>query len=179
MSKPVFHAQSSAKKFGGKWEDYIDIHNFMDSSKGAIADNRHRALTHNSWFLSVVLEEVFGVARFNSDGDQYSVRDIGEQHVLEDFGMRFIPTAQDYLEEINFKDWMNNGRVGTPSSHRKINETRVVRQVEKPIVFDGASKTIFGPDAGIHTGEDLPAPPVSPKNRKVKEGTVVKPMTFD
>lgn len=46
MSKPFIHAQSSAKKFGGIWEDYISIHEFLDSSKSVIADNRHRALTH-------------------------------------------------------------------------------------------------------------------------------------
>lgn len=58
MSKPYIHAQSSVRKFGGKIEDYEPIHAFMDCSKGAIADNRHRALTHNSWFLSNILERV-------------------------------------------------------------------------------------------------------------------------
>jgi len=119
MAKPFIHAKSSAKKFGGKPEDYIDIHNFLDSSKGAIADNRHRALTHNSWFLSTVLERVFGVTRINSDGREYSVRDVGEQHILEDFGMKFIPTAQDYLQEIEIQGWMQNGQ-GTPASSEKL-----------------------------------------------------------
>jgi hypothetical protein len=129
MSKPIFHAISSAKRFGGVPDDYIEIHNFMDSSKGAIPDNRHRALTHNSWFLSVVLERVFGVSFVNSAGLTIAVREIGEQHVLEDFKMRFIPTAQDYLQEMEIKDWMNNGTRGTPSSHQKINskiQTRII-----------------------------------------------------
>ena len=63
MAKPHIHAVSSAKRYGGSPDDYLDIHQFMDSSKGAIADNRHRALTPHSWFLSVVLERVFGVKR--------------------------------------------------------------------------------------------------------------------
>ena len=46
--KPIIHAESSARKFGGQPEDYLEIHNFMDSSKSVIADNRHRALTHNT-----------------------------------------------------------------------------------------------------------------------------------
>lgn len=120
MAKPYIHSLSSARKFGGKPEDYIDIHNLLDSSKGVIADNRHRALTHNSWFLSVILEKVFGITRTNSDGKVYSVRDIGEQHVLEDFG-RFIPSAQDYLEVMEFSDWMQNGK-GTPPSFKKVVE---------------------------------------------------------
>lgn len=132
MAKPFIHAQSSAKKWGGVPEDYIEIHNFMDSSKGAIADNRHRALTHNSWFLSVVLERVFGVTITNSDGRKVSVRDVGEQHVLEDFGGRFIPSAQDYLQEIEWKDWMQNGVSGPPPSFAKVvqREKRVVKKID-------------------------------------------------
>lgn len=119
MSKPYIHALSSAKKHGGKPEDYMDIHNLMDSSKASIADNRHRALTHNSWFIGAILEAVFGSTRQNSDGRIYSVRDIGEEHVLEDFGGKFIPSAQDYLAEIEMKGWMQNGR-GTPPSSAKL-----------------------------------------------------------
>lgn len=129
MSKPHVHAENSAKRFGGVAADYLDIHDFMDSSKGAIADNRHRALTHNSWFLSVVLEKVFGNTRINSDGKTYSVRDIGERHILEDFGMRYIPTAQDYLEYMEYLPWMNNGKSGCPSSFRKLDRPAVTRQV--------------------------------------------------
>lgn len=119
MSKPYIHAVSSTRRFGGKPEDYIEIHNLLDSSKGAIPDNRHRALTHTSWFLSVILEKVFGVTLTNSDGRVVSVRDIGEQHILEDFGGRFIPTPQNYLEGMEFKPWMQNGK-GTPSSFVKL-----------------------------------------------------------
>lgn len=84
----------------------------MDSSKACIADNRHRALTHNSWFVGTILPLIFGNTFTNSDGKIISTRDIGEQHVLEDFGNRFIPTPQDYLQEIPCYDWINNGRKG-------------------------------------------------------------------
>ena len=30
---PILHAKSSVKKFGGKWEDYIHIHNWFDETK--------------------------------------------------------------------------------------------------------------------------------------------------
>lgn len=119
MSKPYIHALSSARKFGGIPEDYLDIHNLMDSSKAAIADNRHRALTHNSWFIGTILEKIFGVTRTNSAGKFYSIRDIGEQHVLEDNRGKFIPTAQDYLQEIESKQWMQNG-AGVPPSSAKL-----------------------------------------------------------
>jgi hypothetical protein len=120
MAKPWIHAVSSAKKFGGKPEDYIEIHNLLDSSKGTIADSRHRALTHNAWFLSTILERIFGVTLENSDGMKVSVRDIGEQHVLEDYRMRFIPSAQDYLQEMEVKEWMVAGRGEPPPSAKRL-----------------------------------------------------------
>lgn len=118
MSKPWIHAKNSAKKFGGTPEDYIDIHNFLDSSKSAIPNNFHRVLTHNSWFIGPdgPLERAFGVIRINSEGKEYSIRDVGEQHILEDFGMKFIPTVQDYLTNAQMPLWVNNAVAGAPAS---------------------------------------------------------------
>lgn len=130
MSKPYIHALASAKRWGGEPEDYLEIHNLMDSSKAAIADNRHRVLTHNSWFVGFILEKVFGTTITNSAGRVVSVRDVGEQHVLEDFNNRFIPTPQDYIEGMAWSDWMNNGRKGTPPSHRAIVASQKTRQRE-------------------------------------------------
>ena len=124
MSKPWIHAVSSARRFGGQPEDYIEIHNLLDSSKGTIADSRHRALTHTAWFLSTILERVFGVVITNSEGKKVSVRDVGEQHVLEDFRGRYIPSAQDYLQEIEVKEWMVSGK-GQPPSSAKLYRTKL------------------------------------------------------
>lgn len=117
MAKPWIHASSSVRKFGGQPNDYLPIHNLLDSSKGVIADSRHRALTHTAWFLWI-LERIFGVVIRNSDGREVSVREIGEQHILEDFGGRFIPSAQDYLEGMEFKEWMLQGKGEPPSSFK-------------------------------------------------------------
>ena len=130
MSKPFIHAKNSARKFGGGPQDYIDIHNFMDSSKGAIADPRHRVLTHNTWFISNVIEKVFGVTIVNSNGKEVSTREIAEQHVLEDYSMRYIPSAQDWLQNIEYSSWMLNGK-GCPPSFAKIYNRTKVRKDEK------------------------------------------------
>lgn len=129
MSKPWIHSESSARRFGGKPEDYLDIHEFMDSSKSVIADNRHRALTHNSWFLSFVLPKIFGDVRTNSNEKIYSVRDIGEQHILEDFGGRFIPSAQDFLAEMEYQEWMTAGKGKPPVSFVRIDKRRETKEV--------------------------------------------------
>src|SRR5271154_1054991 len=128
MPKPWIHAERSAKKHGGKPEDYIKIHNLMDSSKGTIADSRHRAMTYNAWFVGTILEQVFGVTMTNSEGKVISVREIGEQHVLEDYRMRFIPSAQDFLQEMEVKEWMVAGYGEPPSSAKKLFKDRKIKK---------------------------------------------------
>jgi hypothetical protein len=132
MAKPWVHAQSSARRFGGKPEDYIEIHEFLDSSKSAIADNRHRALTHNSWFIYFIPERVFGRHITNTDGREVAVRSICEQHVEEDFG-GFIPTAQDWIQAMDYQAWMSNGRANTPPSMERIERDK---RVEMVVRFD-------------------------------------------
>lgn len=108
--KPYIHAENSAKKYGGNAEDYLDIHDFMDSSKSHIADHRHRAIFHSSLGCFIV-ERVFGTTRKNSDGKTYSTRDIAEQHCLEDLGT--IPSVQDWLQNLPVAPWMGgNGKPG-------------------------------------------------------------------
>lgn len=123
MSKPYIHALSSARKYGGIPKDYVEIHILMDASKGAIPDNRHRALTHNSWFIMTILPKIFGETFVNSVGKTISTRDIGEDHVLEDYGGKFIPSAQDFLAEMEYKEWMQSGN-GHPPSFAKIAERK-------------------------------------------------------
>ena len=160
MAKPFIHAKSSAHKFGGDPSDYEEIHDWMDSSKSFIADNRHRALWHSSAGIFYI-EKIFGVhfagikkikekynlpdsfnedmiqflkesrtngtTIINSAGKEISVREIGEQHVLEDFRMKFIPSAQDYIQEMEMKSWMNNGMGDGPASFKKIEANKVTR----------------------------------------------------
>lgn len=111
--KPLVHAKLSVKQYGGKITDYIDIHNFFDSSKACVPDMRHRAILHNAFGIFLA-ERLFGVAITNSDGKEISVRDIGESHVLEDLG--FIPTVECWLKEMEIKPWMT----GTQKKIKKV-----------------------------------------------------------
>ena len=73
-----------------------------------LADFRHRALRHHAEGI-FLLEKLFGVAIVNSDGKQVPVRYVGEQHVKEDLGR--IPTAQDWLLQIEPQRWMYGQRL--------------------------------------------------------------------
>ena len=114
MAHPLTHAQRSAKKFGGKAEDYLPIHNWFDESKAFFADFRHRALRHHAEGI-FLCEKVFGVVIKNSDGNPVPVRYVGEQHVKEDLGR--IPTAQDWLTQIKPQRWMYGQRLDEETAH--------------------------------------------------------------
>ncbi len=101
--KPYLHAKVSVKNWGGVPEDYMPIHDFIDSSKAHFPDMRHRALLHSSFGIYIA-ERVFGTNITNSSGRLVSVRDIAERHVLDDMGT--IPTVQDYLTGMPMYDWL-------------------------------------------------------------------------
>jgi Domain of unknown function (DUF6915) len=119
MAKPWVHSESSAKQFGGKPEDYLAIHDWFDETKSIIADNRHRVGRHHAEGIFQA-ERLFGTNITNSEGKLVSVRSIGEQHVLEDFQGRFIPSLQDYIELMAYADWLEGK--GTPPSYAKLSE---------------------------------------------------------
>ena len=93
--KPLVHSMTAAKKFGGQWQNYIEIHSFLDSSKASISTNQHRAQFHSDWGVSTS-EALFGAEVTNSDGAKVAVREIAEQHCREDVG--FVPTIEQWLE---------------------------------------------------------------------------------
>lgn len=109
MSHPYHHAESSARKYGGVPEDYLDIHQWFDASKAAMGNFRHRALRHHAFGI-FECESVFGATLVNSAGKRVPVRFVAEQHVKEDCG-GIIPSAQDWLRSIEAKSWMRVGRL--------------------------------------------------------------------
>jgi hypothetical protein len=128
MANAWIHSKSSSRKLGGTPEDYLPLHEKMDCSKAYIADNRHRTLTHHMFWVVEVMIPIFGyMYKRPSDGVEVCTKDICEQHILEDFGMRYIPTAQDYLENIDFQDWMQNGIKDFPSSFRKLKDRENIK----------------------------------------------------
>jgi hypothetical protein len=102
-----YHAQSAARKWGGKPEDYIDIEEFIDSSKKIIGDVRHRSLYHHTegaWLCQRIFGRVISVGEHK----QVPVRLIAEQHVLEDLG--WLPSPADYIGGMPIKPWMSGSQ---------------------------------------------------------------------
>lgn len=156
--KPALHALKTVKKYGGIVEDYIDIHNFLDSSKACHPDMRHRALLHNS-LGCFIAEKLFGMplgsieklsAKYNwsneeikdiknlinearsnsstyienSEGRLVYVRDVAEEHIIEDMGR--IPTVSNYLDNMPMYNWLGGPIKKTLISASDIKITKVV-----------------------------------------------------
>ena len=104
---PYYHAVSSARKHGGKPEDYLSLHDWFDSSKAYVCDFRHRAVRHHATGIFEA-ERMFGPVIMNSDGQPVPTRVLGEQHVREDCGR--IPSLGDWLMTIRGERWMISPR---------------------------------------------------------------------
>lgn len=127
--KPYLHARVSVKKWGGKPEDYLPIHDFLDESKAHFADMRHRALLHNSFGIYLA-ERIFG-HNIQVGERLVSVRDIAEQHIIDDMGR--IPSVQDYLQGMPMYDWLG-GPKRKPT--RTIDMTSPADQPQEPTQVD-------------------------------------------
>jgi len=101
--KPYIHSKNSVRRYGGKIEDYLHLHEWMDSTKSATANFYHRAILHNATGIFIG-EQIFGSTFVNSDGKTLSTRDILEDHVKEDCA-GIIPTIDDWLHDLPPKDW--------------------------------------------------------------------------
>ena len=109
MANPLIHSKSSVKRWGGKVEDYLPIHELIDSPKTTMNNNSSRLLTHNTWFAYTIIPKIFGYNIINSDGKSVDTVDVAMLHIAEDFRMKFVPTPQDYLKHLEVQPWMNNG----------------------------------------------------------------------
>ncbi len=84
---PWQHAKSSAGK-NGTWLDDLPIHEFMDSTKAACPDLRHRMILHNADLGPELAARVFP--------DRPDARDVALQHVAEDLG--WTPTLTEWID---------------------------------------------------------------------------------
>ncbi len=95
--KPLQHAQISAKTHGGKWQDYIEIHSFLDSSKAACAHFKHRFLLHHREGIELGAR-IFGETLLNSKNKTIETRRILTEHLIEDVGR--IVSVEDWARDL-------------------------------------------------------------------------------
>lgn len=112
------HAQSAARKWGGRPEDYIEIEEFIDSSKKIIGDARHRSVYHHTegvWLCQRIFGRVLTIEK-NTKEVLVPVRLVAERHILEDLG--WLPSPADYIKGMPMAPWMTGSqRKEVPLSH--------------------------------------------------------------
>ena len=115
MAHPYHHALSSAKRFGGSPDDYLELHQWFDATKTHLADARHRLLRHHSLGIFIA-EQKSRVKLLSSSHRHVPLRPVAEQHVQEDFS--FIPSVAQCFANFTVQPWMlSNYDNDTPSLH--------------------------------------------------------------
>ena len=78
----------SSVRSGGAWSDSLPVHEFLDISKIACADRRHRIVLHHVDLGLFVAQQAFP--------SRCDVADLVSQHVKEDLGR--LPSLSDWLD---------------------------------------------------------------------------------
>ena len=92
--RPWQHAKSTAGR-NADWRQYLPIHEFLDSTKVACPDLRHRMILHN-----VDLGPAVAAMAFPERND---ARAIALQHVKEDLGG--TPLLLDWIDTCDVSKW--------------------------------------------------------------------------
>lgn len=95
--KPLQHAQISAKTYGGQWQNYIEVHNFLDSSKAAGAHFKHRFLLHHAEGIELGVR-IYGEVLTNSENKQIKTKRLLIDHLIEDVGS--IVRVEDWARDL-------------------------------------------------------------------------------
>jgi hypothetical protein len=96
--KPLQHARITAHRYGGRWRDWIAIHDWIDRSKMIFSSMQHRMFLHSDFgeWLSV---RIHSEAIQTEDGAVISTRDLFRDHQVEDLGR--VVTLAEWLYEID------------------------------------------------------------------------------
>lgn len=89
--RPWQHARSSAARTDGDWRDDLPIHEFLDMTKAAHPDLRHRMILHNVDLGLALVQRAFP--------DRPDATEIARKHIVED--MNGAPIAMDWLKVVD------------------------------------------------------------------------------
>jgi hypothetical protein len=129
------HSELSALKFGGKAEDYLDIHKFLDASKLFYFNVKHRVMLHHTFGVSLCIE-AFGDLIPNSARKKVLTRDIACEHLKEDLGGQ-VPTLSDWFSQ-------TEELLASPLDQiQKIEDPSLRNFLLKPYLFSGIENSLL------------------------------------
>ncbi|HEX5080654.1 MAG TPA: hypothetical protein VFY40_01315 [Blastocatellia bacterium] len=100
--KPLQHARITAYRYGGEWQDWIAIHDWIDRSKAIFPSMQHRMFLHSD-FGEWLAIRTHGEMIVAGDGTVIPTRDLFRDHQVEDLGR--VVTLAEWLGEIDAAYW--------------------------------------------------------------------------
>jgi hypothetical protein len=100
--KPLQHARITAHRYGGEWQDWITVHDWIDRSKVIFPSMQHRMFIHSD-FGEWLAVKIHGEAIGANDETVISTRDLFRDHQVEDLGR--VVTLAEWLHEIDADYW--------------------------------------------------------------------------
>jgi hypothetical protein len=107
MAHAVIHAKSSAKKYGGTYEEYLHLHEWLDESKLWYPHSNHRMFRHHTMGIHEA-EKKFGTHFTNSVEKVVYIRYILTDHIKEDCN-NYVPTPKEWVDALQSHEkplWM-------------------------------------------------------------------------
>jgi hypothetical protein len=98
------HCLQSCERFGGLPDDYLPLHQFINSARTVLPDEVSRCILHNAWGIDIAVRCIGATFRRSSDHVRLSTREVAESHVLRDLGT--IPTMLETLHAVPLAKWM-------------------------------------------------------------------------
>jgi len=100
--KPLQHARITAHRYGGEWQDWIAIHDWIDRSKAIFPSMQHRMFLHSD-FGEWLVVRIHGGAIKAKDGTVIPTRFLFRDHQFEDLGR--VVTLAEWLSEVDTDYW--------------------------------------------------------------------------
>lgn len=100
--KPLQHARITAHRYGGEWQDWITIHDWIDRSKMIFPSVQHRMFLHSD-FGEWLTVKIHGDSITASDGTVVGTGNLFRDHQVEDLGR--VVSLAEWLQEIDTEYW--------------------------------------------------------------------------
>jgi hypothetical protein len=100
--KPLQHARITAHRYGGGWQDWIAIHDWIDRSKAIFPSMQHRMFLHSD-FGEWLTVKIHGETIRSKSGAAISTRHLFRDHQVEDLGR--VVNLSVWLREIDADYW--------------------------------------------------------------------------
>ena len=150
--RPYHHSKASVSRYGGQWQDYLEIHSLIDSSKTGCSNLKHRMILHNVDLTAELFKNKFGSNFSNILADHIN-EDIGKPVSLQDWlrfcDKRHMPKLQNLISKDDFiEKEIQRSKVNAPDHISQVYDL-ITLPMKYAGVYGDISLSILGNSFGI------------------------------